>query len=1533
MHAPPTPRAEPEERKRLGDGEPVSAELRASAEAAYGASLAGVRVHTGPLADAHVRGHGALATAEGDRIALASSVRPGTLTGDAILAHELAHVVQQGARQDGGGATAETAPPGPAGAEHEAHRAAAAVLARSGRHHDEIRARGIDPQPVAAQGAPPLTRGLGLRLQRCGEDPEWASSRTGEAPTTPSPTYAGSRQETVDDLGMFDIVHGGGGARHAIIDGDGDQSAELDLTLRPGPGSTFSDPQTIDVTAQRLSNTTEHANLTTQPITRSFDISGGRTFDNSLSPKLVQRTDGHQPTEIQATGSVGQAFASMFIAPPSPDGPRADYQVTIDLADDYGNRHRQLAPQSFSFPRDPADVFPVFLPGTPQQAGSVWALDITMGRFADNYRLTFYKPEQTSNRVRMGVSPLAGGEAAGTEAIDVETVGPLDVRVVSARGPELAIDLNGDGRPDIRLFEQVTPTTNYEYGATQRGPGNQRRLVLTVTDGTGARTYGRSQREVRQGNYTAEGQNLTDEMDVISAAATPEGLSLAAQVPDLATDVIRQQAVLTSLRREAATAGVFSATASQSFDHLIDTYLAALAAPESGRQQALEAAHAAALAFDATWTAETASATHETHQHARGDTFDSVSNQYTGYVSADFTNTERVAKRIADALAAHDLVGAGRLIKDLGQRVASWVGARYRARGMTEQADRIEGLQQLSALQDQLVDKPGLKRAIAVFHSAPEFIRTGSPGNVPLRLYYWKEGSQWMLQDLTYPSRPDSIGVLRAPFTAGQTEPPPELFDQLNDKQRFPKGMIQYVLAGPTGRSGVVRTTEPWEIEDVASWIALGLAGAALLAGAVLTGGAAAVVVPMLWGLSATAGVVGAVAGMVHASDQGRLTGGRIVLGLAQIVGSLAGGAAAGLKTVTAARMLLAGEALEAAGAVGRVTPFASSLRVLTMAQVGADSVQVVLSGQELVHTLSNIANSAMSDGDKLRAYALAIGQFGVTTGLSYVGIRGNLHELDTALNSARPRFIQAGGEVLVPGRATAAEYEAELQRHLGATGERNPVRVVLVDPDQIGSSIGMTRVTRVGGHWQVEVVDGIHPSAMREEAIHLEQLALADQSVGQVRAMAGGDRAAEAQLLRTRQAAQTFTDVSGRWATASPVERLRAHEARLDLEIDGQRRLISRLQADVANPPAQGAASPEVTAALIDNAYQTLDNLQIRRAELVPVRARVESEHPTHLGDVDPQLDTRPDLFAKRLVPSSEVPPAWYTLSQEDFIRSYKARYPESSLDDADLAQRYLLRRRLNPDTGRLVDISQDRVEVAARYRGTEERMHPSGSDRINISEADRNRTSALLAERDAARRERDLAKSRIPPDTEAANRALYRMVDASRQIGEHAASMWVNRAYPGPPRPALRYPSGTAVSRSGDFDQIWECRRGDQTIWVVVEAKGGASDLGSRRVAGPTGPGSGPRAEQGSTPYFADILTNMQRTPGLGRKVASQVETAARTAPGSVHYMHVSAPIESVPAASGTGLSSQLNDISIREFDITPAATTPTTTTTVTP
>jgi hypothetical protein len=148
-------------RDQLGSGQSLPSAVRARMEPAFGTSFARVRLHADADAAQLSDGLNARAFTLGHDVVFGTGeYQPGTLAGDALIAHELAHVVQQrghvaDAPQMKGGAADRAL-------EEEADRSAVGAVA-------ELWGGPKAPAGALGQRALPSLRS-GLRLQRCGGD-------------------------------------------------------------------------------------------------------------------------------------------------------------------------------------------------------------------------------------------------------------------------------------------------------------------------------------------------------------------------------------------------------------------------------------------------------------------------------------------------------------------------------------------------------------------------------------------------------------------------------------------------------------------------------------------------------------------------------------------------------------------------------------------------------------------------------------------------------------------------------------------------------------------------------------------------------------------------------------------------------------------------------------------------------------------------------------------------------------------------------------------------------------------------------------------------------------------------------------------------------------------------------------------------------------------------------------------------------------------------------------------------------------------
>src|SRR5262249_32356145 len=147
-------------KEQLGSGQALDGRVQSQMSSAFGYDFSGVRVHTDAKAGELSGQLNARAFTVGRDVAFAQGeYRPGTLIGDALIAHELAHVVQQGGGNQGGPQTKDASLGDESSLEQDADRSAvgAVVSAWTGLK-----------KGLAVVGANALPRlKSGLKLQKC----------------------------------------------------------------------------------------------------------------------------------------------------------------------------------------------------------------------------------------------------------------------------------------------------------------------------------------------------------------------------------------------------------------------------------------------------------------------------------------------------------------------------------------------------------------------------------------------------------------------------------------------------------------------------------------------------------------------------------------------------------------------------------------------------------------------------------------------------------------------------------------------------------------------------------------------------------------------------------------------------------------------------------------------------------------------------------------------------------------------------------------------------------------------------------------------------------------------------------------------------------------------------------------------------------------------------------------------------------------------------------------------------------------------
>lgn len=160
--------------QQLGEGQPLDSRVRSRMESVFGMDFSGVRAHTGADAASQSRRLNARAFTLGNHIAFNDGeYSPGTPVGDALIAHELAHTIQQRVTgQDIPETIMEHQSTGYDALEADADRTATEVLVSLWKTDSGL------SKPTRQQVIPSLK--TGLALQRCAT----TRSQTQTQPTT-----------------------------------------------------------------------------------------------------------------------------------------------------------------------------------------------------------------------------------------------------------------------------------------------------------------------------------------------------------------------------------------------------------------------------------------------------------------------------------------------------------------------------------------------------------------------------------------------------------------------------------------------------------------------------------------------------------------------------------------------------------------------------------------------------------------------------------------------------------------------------------------------------------------------------------------------------------------------------------------------------------------------------------------------------------------------------------------------------------------------------------------------------------------------------------------------------------------------------------------------------------------------------------------------------------------------------------------------------------------------------------------------------
>ena len=254
------------------------------------------------------------------------------------------------------------------------------------------------------------------------------------------------------------------------IDSDGDQRNDLDVRITAASWVWHPvDPAMAAALGLDSSLVAPHDPTTfTVEITPSGYVGTQKLqFDwpnpyAALSPSVVAVTDGKGPTTILLTPGASQEL--LLIYPPTRTADAFQFHVEA------GGKSTTF---EFSLPTDTAPEQRVALSGAVSTVeglttGGISTVDVTLGAQGDKFRLSVMPLTTTSGL--FAVTTLPDRPARGAPPARIALSGPVSLAVVNTGPISLGLDLNGDGKADIQIFDQLEHLDQPDLSGT--GPGN-----------------------------------------------------------------------------------------------------------------------------------------------------------------------------------------------------------------------------------------------------------------------------------------------------------------------------------------------------------------------------------------------------------------------------------------------------------------------------------------------------------------------------------------------------------------------------------------------------------------------------------------------------------------------------------------------------------------------------------------------------------------------------------------------------------------------------------------------------------------------------------------------------------------------------------------------------------------------------------------------------------------------------------------------------------------------------------------------------
>jgi hypothetical protein len=766
-----------------------------------------------------------------------------------------------------------------------------------------------------------------------------------------------------------------------ILDGDGDQNKELKVVLKATSNHEGSEAaKTVSVKVTQRS--------TGQQRDFTFELPKP-DFQGRLWPFVKEVTDGKAPTRINLIAPLDKQY--LEIVPPG--------------ASDNTYVFKAVGTETkVTFPAEAAGRRQTVAAGDTRVIGNIVAVELSLGAYGDKFRLTVENLDD--KKAVLSLATVYEGKTKGGFGAELQINGGLRFALI-ATGPQSAgLDLDGDGKPDVTIFDRLTtptamtepggsgpPEANRDHQIRVAGPavsGGEKTFFFKVRDGL---LYpGVSDRAL---DHTAESAQTA--VDLLSSQKQ-EGATFEEQLD-------AYEMAMMPRRRKAADDKVIPMAL---YDAWYGLSLAMIKARPQVKQGVPSQLQTEAAKQGAELVAQLRA---QDKSWMQGVLLDAYGSRLVPAINVpNWDLAFNLYQRLVSLL---DDVMVDRLKEVKGEHSAE-----------AEAATLIHGRR--AALVEMSEHKP--IRIAATFHPDEKFkTESGYVSAIPLTLYAFRQGDDWHLHDISNPEKPWKYDV---EAKDGETTPPFRLLAELDDADHFPEGWIHYDIPGDRG--GRVQTTGGMTWKKALTYI--GLAAGAVALGLAL--GPQSLAVYASWAFAASAAATAAAAGidLAQKSHHGQLDATTVIIDVGLILSALAGVAALragyvvkGAQAAATAGTPLAGEAAKWAVFYGKV------YLPLRIGAAGADLLVMTASAAKQV---DEIEAGHGTDAEKARAKLLALAQLGALAGLQVLQIKGEIGlskgrnlELYFPKDGAQPLAIPVG-------KQSPAEIRFSQKDVKGTTGD-----------------------------------------------------------------------------------------------------------------------------------------------------------------------------------------------------------------------------------------------------------------------------------------------------------------------------------------------------------------------------------------------------------------------------------------------------------------------------------------------------------------